>query len=64
MRRSNANGRTAKTQGVSLSPEQRAFAGCRAKKAGISVSKYFQSLLEYDRKRNVLADALTAGIAA
>lgn len=47
-----------------MNSRQEEFAKSRASKAGISLSKYFQSLLEYDRQKNVLPDALTVGIAA
>jgi hypothetical protein len=64
MKRKQNNGRTAKTLGVCLSPAQSEFVRSRARQAGISVSRYVQCLAEYDRAKNILADALTVGLTA
>jgi hypothetical protein len=52
-------GRTAKTQGVSLTPEQKKYAQRRASSASLGFSAYVQRLIEYDRAKNILPEALT-----
>jgi hypothetical protein len=51
-----------KTQGVSLSPELLKFAKHRTVIASISFSRYVQSLIELDRQKNLLSQALTLNI--
>ncbi len=52
-------GRKATTTSLSLLPEQERFARQRAFTAGLSYSSYFQRLLELDRVKDVLPEAMT-----
>jgi hypothetical protein len=64
VKRTSTPGRTAKVQAISLSPQQQTYARTRSKQAGITVSRYVQSLIDYDRTKNVLAAALTSKLNA
>ena len=49
-------------QGVSLNAELRTFVHQRSAIANVSISRYVQSLIEFDRARNILPDALTMNL--
>lgn len=55
--------RNAKTQPISLYPDQIEFARKKASAfgRGISLSKYFQALLEHDRAHDILRKAILLG---
>ncbi|NBR88089.1 MAG: hypothetical protein EB141_17065 [Verrucomicrobia bacterium] len=52
----------AKPRAISLLPHQEKYASKRAFDAQLSFSKYVSVLIELDRQKNILAQALTAGL--
>lgn len=50
--------KTTVTVGFSLSPETESYVRRRAAEAGFGLSRYLQTLIEYDQNAGILSDAL------